>query len=170
MNGATPIAQLIPEMQQRTSNSVEEENMPNYQDVLKNLDNTQPQSSSISQNAEDSPSSYVNNIPPTLNVPPDNNLQYIPPVQYQKPTVYASKKNENMYEFFSEGMQQDIALILISYVIIHSDFVQKLLKERFQNMYIDNKVSTFGIVSHAILLVIVLYIGKMIKEKYVKMV
>lgn len=186
MNGSTPISQLRPDMNHRASNPPINENMLSYQDVLKDMESNKAQATKIQQSSEqvEQISQPVNQIPPYPQYQSQQTPQQTQPIQI--PQIANNQQQTNnmgfcgmmnpmqqkissssSYELLSDNVQQDIAIIVIGYIVLHSDQVQNLLKEKIPNMYSEmGKISTFGIIAHAIIIVIMLYAGKILKNKF----
>ena len=183
-DGGTPIDQLRPELQSKGMPSIgqsSDNNLMSYQDVLKDLNKSEPESTDIhtilekrAMPPQQQVHSQLTSDPSAIPIPPNVMM----PLQQQQPPSQSSlpqgpnqitNQKKDSYDFLSDNIQQDIGLILVGYVLLHSDFSQKLLKEKFPNMFSDNFThSTFGLVSHAILLVVILYAGKICKDKFLK--
>ena len=177
MDGYTPISQLRPEMQQRPQNN-DNDNILSYQDVLKNLDKQEPQSSNI--NEAQILDKSTNQIPVYPQYQQNDNTISSTPIASTIPKKKSKSRRKKYYkdeidddinvyddyDLFSDNIQQDIALIMAIYVLLHSEFSQKFIQEKFPNMYVDNSMTMFGIISHGFMLTVVLYIGKYIKNKY----
>ena len=193
MNGGTPISQLRPEMQdQQKLGSNMQDGTLSYQDVLKDLEKKEATSIRINEDIHPQqmqPPQQQMQPPQQQMQPPHQQMQQYqqmqPPQfdidrpQYRQELSYGNAQTHNRqigqkqvisgkngYELFSDKMQHDIALILIVYVLLHSTFFQKIIKDKFPNMYTENTPTTFGLVFHAVLIVTFIYIGKIVKNKF----
>lgn len=170
MDDSTPISQLMPNMQTK-SDEPSVQNTMSYSDVLQDLENnkqiSQPDNMVPQQmtHQQQDMSMMQQPMPPNIMVAPQHatQSQHV----YNKKMPVETPSTENEYELFGTNMQNDIVIIMIAYVLLHSDFIQQMIKTKFPQMYnMDSSITTFGTIFHAVLIVVILYVGKYLKTKH----
>ena len=166
MEGSTSISEL------NLSEKKEPIKMMSYDEILKDV-KKEPDTQNQIENIPSVP--IQQSFMQSQQYPETSRVEYQPQHSFpvyqqpsQQPQQYTqSTPNKKDSQLFNNELYNELMVLFVVYVMVHTEQFQDILKSKIPSMYADNKLTIFGILFNAIVFILVLKIFQHISKKYV---
>jgi hypothetical protein len=161
LNQQPPVANSQPQQPQQQQPTVSPNHPPPSHNDIQIMEQQQPPPQQQQQfQSQMNQHGYQNQNQPTYY---DEN-RYFPQQHNIRPNI---PKEQELSSFLDKNNINDIALIVLAYVIINNKVVTNLITKQFPSLFVDESPTTFGIVFQGFLLIFIWILSKKIISQYV---
>jgi hypothetical protein len=129
----------------------------------------QQQLSSYQEYPQEYPQEYISDDPQMRTRHSNTNMydEYSQPLMKPRHHVHSSNERNNPTEtLFDKNNINDIALIIIAFVVVNNRNVINILSKQFPSLFVDTTPNTFGTIFQGFLLVLLWILSKKLISQY----